>query len=707
MFRYRIFVRGVVQGVGFRPFVKRLADRSNLDGVVYNTGDGVVIEIDADEAAATAFSADLQREKPVLAAIDECRIGLAEGPAVVRHGFVIERSRPVPGAFTLISADIAVCPDCLAEMRDPANRRYRYPFINCTNCGPRYTIVRRTPYDRANTTMAPFVMCADCAAEYTDPADRRFHAEPIACAVCGPALSEPVEATIDALARGEIVAVKGLGGFQLACDVLSAQAVGNLRDRKRRNRKPFAVMMRDIAAVARFCSLDPGERELLESRAAPIVLLRMRQPSLFPDALAPGLGRIGVMLPCTPMHHLLFDGPLECLVMTSGNITEEPIVTDNAEALVKLAPVADRFLLHDREIFMRADDSVTCFLEGAPRMLRRARGFAPEAIGLADEAHEVLGCGAEMKNTFCLTKGRHAIVSQHIGDFENLETQQFFEETLRNLKSVYRAEPKAIAHDLHPGYLSTRWALAQPLPKIAVQHHHAHIASCMAENGLNEPVIGIAWDGTGYGTDGEIWGGEFLICDFTGLERMAHLRYVPIVGGDRAAREGWRMAAAHLYDAFGPDYPAASVMIRHAASAAWWNIFDRLLTRPAPRTSSCGRLSDAVAAITGVCLASSYEGEAAMLLEAAAASATVADEPYAYSIDTSAVPWTIDTRPMIRTMAQQCVSGHSSGPVASTFHLTLGHMMRALRHLAKLNWTTMEPHEGEWNSSIRRETNLA
>ena len=680
--RYRIIVRGVVQGVGFRPFVKRLADRRNLSGLVCNTGAGVVIEVETDEAGANEFADALHREKPVLALIEECRIEAAALGAEPHNGFTIERSQPVPGAFTLVSPDIATCPDCLAEIRDPADRRYRYPFTNCTNCGPRYTIIRQTPYDRANTTMAEFSMCAQCAAEYANPADRRFHAEPTACPVCGPRLSEPVESIIVALARGEIVAIKGLGGFQLACDALAAGVCEKLRERKRRNRKPFAVMMRDLNTAEKYCFLNAGERELLTSRAAPIVLLRMREPGLFPDAVAPGLDRVGVMLPCTPLHHLLFDGPLACLVMTSGNIAEEPIVIENSEAVTKLAPLADRFLLHDRDIFMRADDSVTRWHEGAPRLIRRARGYAPEAIDLGFETSGALGVGAEMKNTFCLTKSHYAIVSQHIGDFENLETQRFFDETLRNLKDVYHAEPQILAHDLHPDYLSTRWALAydlpnHDLPKIAVQHHHAHIASCMAENGIREPVIGVAWDGTGYGTDGEIWGGEFLICDFTGFERAAHLRYVPLIGGDRAAREGWRMAAAHLFDAFGPDYPSVDNKVRSAASPAWWNTFDRLLMRPAPRTSSCGRLFDAVSALAGICLRSSFEGEAAMLLEASA-SGVEDGEIYPYEIDTSCPPWTVDTRPMIRTIAAECASNHSAGVIAGTFHRTLGHMIKTL-----------------------------
>ncbi len=674
---HRFIVRGVVQGVGFRPFVKRLADRHGLSGLVWNTGDGVVIELETDAAGAALFAEALQRERPPLAAIAECLVQVSPRNGPPLAGFTIKASQPSAGAFTLVSPDIATCPECLAEIRDPTDRRFRYAFANCTNCGPRYTIIRQTPYDRANTTMAPFAMCPACAAEYADPVDRRFHAEPTACPACGPSLSDPIKTIIAAISEGEIVAVKGLGGFQLACDALSASACEKLRERKRRNRKPFAVMMRDIGTAERYCLLNDGERDLLQSRSAPIVLLQFRERGVLPDALAPGLDRIGVMLPYTPLHHLLFDSPLACLVMTSGNLTEEPIVIDNHEARFKLATLADRFLLHNRDIFMRADDSVIRWYEGAPRLIRRARGYAPEAIDLGIETGGALGVGAEMKNTFCLTKGCYAIVSQHIGDFENLETQQFFEETLRNLKSVYHAEPQVIAHDLHPDYLSTRWALRQTGPKVGVQHHHAHIAACMAENGQREPVIGIAWDGTGYGTDGAVWGGEFLVCDFTGFERLAHLRYVPLIGGDRVAREGWRMAAAYLYDAFGADYETASASIRHPASLAWWKTFDRLLTRQGTQTSSCGRLFDAVSALTGICIQSSFEGEAAMLLEAAAAGHAPC-EPYPFAIDEATAPWTIDTRPLIRAIKAQCDSDYNPGSIASTFHLTLGHMMKTL-----------------------------
>jgi hydrogenase maturation protein HypF len=439
-------------------------------------------------------------------------------------------------------------------------------------------------------------------------------------------------------------------------------------------------MMRDADAVAECCDVTPGELDLLAMRSAPIILAKMRPGSTLSQAIAPSLNELGVMLPYTPLHHLLFRKGLTCLVMTSGNISEEPIVISSEEARRKLAPLADILLTHDREIFMRVDDSVIRLHNGVPRLLRRARGYAPEAIDIGFEAHEVLACGAELKNTFCLTKGRYAIPSQHIGDMENFETLEFFEETLRNLKQVYRAAPRLIAHDLHPGYMTTRWAEAQPEPKLAVQHHHAHIASCMAENGVREKVIGIAFDGTGYGADGQIWGGEFLICDYAGYERAAHLRYVPLIGGDRAVREGYRMAAAHLNDAFGAEWREHDLPIWNAASATAWKIFDRLLERPTLFTSSCGRLFDAVSAIAGVCQASNYEGEAAILLENAAVQNRVETsvELYPFPFTSGSFPWVIDTRPTIRRIVEQGENGCDSVQISRCFHNSIVNMIVAV-----------------------------
>ena len=707
--RYRVAVEGIVQGVGFRPFVKRLGDRLQLRGRVFNTTDGVIVELDATaRTQVDLFTAALRAEAPAAAHIES--IAIAEEPgAFNHHSFSITGSEQVAGAFTLIPADLATCPDCIREMFDPADRRYLYPFINCTNCGPRYTITRAVPYDRPNTTMAPFPMCAACAAEYSDPANRRFHAEPVACPTCGPQLSMPLADVLQSLERGEIVAVKSLGGFQLACNAFSSDAVATLRARKRRGRKPFAVMMRDMAALERYCLVDDAARRTLTGVEAPIILLPMRDPHDFPPGLAPGLAEIGVMLPYTPLHHLLFSGPLNCLVMTSANMSEEPIVVDNTEAAQKLAGLADRIVSHDRAIFTRADDSVVRIFEGIPRALRRSRGYAPNAIRLAHDYPDVLAAGAELKNTFCITRGHYAVLSQHIGDLENLETLEFFEETVRNLQRVYGGEPQAIAHDLHPDYLSTQWALARPEPKIAVQHHHAHIASTMAEHGLNEQrVIGVAFDGTGWGTDGQIWGGEFLLCDYLDAERAAHLRYVPLPGGDRGSREGFRMAASYLHDAFGEECRDMNLPCWAALPRAKWDVLWQMIAKPAIRTSSSGRLFDAVAAICGVSQQSSYEGESAMLLEATALHADAA-ETYDIALDTAPTPWIIDPRPMLRQIAHDVLEGRGAPYIAARFHHSMSEIIsqvcEALRDRTGIRKVCLSG--GTFQNSVLLEATLA
>ncbi len=675
--RYRIVLEGVVQGVGFRPFVKRLADKFAFTGMTFNTAKGLVIEIDSPgRSDAFRFIDALSSEAPIAAVVERCITEEVPDQGTYSD-FRILPSIPRDGSFSLISPDLAICPECLKDISDPANRRFRYPFANCTNCGPRYSITKSTPYDRVNTTMQLFALCSACAEEYRDIVDRRFHAEPIACATCGPQLSLPLPEAIATLQAGQILALKGLGGFQLACNALCPEAVNKLRAVKRKSRKPLAVMMRDMSTVEQYCVVTDPERMLLMQSAAPIVLLQMRDTAVFPAGVAPGLKQIGVMLPYTPLHHLLFTEPLHCLVMTSGNQSEEPIVIDNKEALEKLLPLADRLLLHNRDIFMRVDDSVARVFEGTPRILRRARGYAPGAIGLGREVGEIFAAGAELKNTFCITKGHYAIPSQHIGDLENYETLQFFEETARNLESVHQAKPRLIAHDMHPDYLSTSWALARKEPKLAIQHHHAHIASCMAENKVTGKVIGVAFDGTGWGSDGQIWGGEFLICDYGGFQRSAHLRYVALPGGDRAARQGWRMAAAHLFDALGSECRELRLPCWKCATPASWKLIERMTERPSMRTSSCGRLFDAVSAISGISLESSYEGEAAMLLEAAALQACSL-EPYRLVTDSETTPWTIDTRPMIRQIAGEIASGRPPQEIARCFHDSMALMIEAV-----------------------------
>ncbi len=677
--RVRIHLRGIVQGVGFRPFVYNLAISLNLTGYVLNSSAGLVAEAEGPAACVDAFVGAVLHEPPPLAWIQAS--DSTEIPALGEPSFTIRGSLSVTGEFALVSPDIATCEDCLRDLADPTNRRYRYPFTNCTNCGPRYTIVRDIPYDRPNTTMSKFALCDACRREYEDPADRRFHAQPNACPVCGPSLSAPVAEAVMRLAAGEIVALKSLGGFHLACDARNETAVALLRTRKRRSDKPLALMCRDLAAAERLCKVSEAERAVLLSPQHPIVVLPDR--GALPEAIAPGNCTLGVMLPYTPLHHLLFDGaPYDALVMTSGNLSEEPIVVSNAEALDRLSPVADFILLHDRDIFMRTDDSVVRMFEDRPRVMRRSRGYAPHTIELAADLPELLACGGELKNAFCLTKGRHAILSQHIGDLENYETLVFFEETLANLKKLFRVEPRAVVHDLHPNYLSTRFAMGVPgLPKIAVQHHHAHIASCMAENSLTGEVIGVALDGTGYGADGQIWGGEFLVAGFHGFERRAHFRYVPMAGGDAAIREPWRMALAYRMETFGGQTPWAPDTI----PAERINVVRRMIATGVNtvQTSSCGRLFDAVASLIGLRQEVNFEGQAAIELEAIADPAET--RRYTFEIELSD-PWRIDFRPMIESIAR---SHREPSIISARFHNTLAAAVaetcNRLRQETKLN----------------------
>ena len=655
--RIQARLRGIVQGVGFRPFVYNLARRFELCGYVRNTSAGLIAEVEGDPAAIDRFLEALTQEAPPLAWIQD--LAIAELPAVGSAEFVIEQSVSETGEFALVSPDVATCPDCLADLTNPANRRFGYAFTNCTNCGPRYTIVRDIPYDRPNTTMAPFVMCTACQAEYDDPANRRFHAQPNACAECGPSLSAPVEEARRRLAAGEIVAIKGLGGFHLACDARDAAAAERLRARKRRSQKPFALMVRDLAAAAEICEISGADQAALSGARRPIVILPMRDPSRW-QHIAPGNRTLGVMLPYTPLHHLLFpDAPYPALVMTSGNLSEEPIVVGNVEAQQRLAGVADWFLTHNRAIYMRADDSVVRTFEGRERLLRRSRGYVPQPLDLGRDVPELLAVGGELKNAFCLTKGRHAILSQHIGDLENYETLVFFEETLANLKKLFRVAPRAVACDLHPGYLSTRYALSLTrLPQVGVQHHHAHIASCMAENHLEGEVIGVAFDGTGYGPDGAIWGGEFLVAGYPRFERRGHLRYVPLAGGDAAVREPWRAALAYCRE----TPPALRAIPEDHIRVVRRMIEAGVNTVP---TSSCGRLFDAVASIIGLRQQVSFEGQAAIELETTAGDPDAT--PYPFEL-TEGQAWEIDFHPTIERIVS---SAETPATISARFHNTV------------------------------------
>lgn len=653
----KISVKGVVQGVGFRPFIYNLADELSIKGFITNASEGVVITAEGKNLG--IFIERISADAPPLSKIES--IDISPGEFRGYPDFTIRGSADT-GSFTLVSPDISVCNDCLKELFDKGDRRYLYPFINCTNCGPRYSITRSVPYDRANTTMHIFEMCSACEAEYRDPGNRRFHAQPNACAKCGPHLEliiqdskfknntdeAPVEKAIGLLEAGKVIAIKGLGGFHLSCDAGNREAVERLRERKRRNNKPFALMAPDIPAIKKFCHVSKEEGDLLVSRNRPIVLLRKREDISLPEALSPKNRHLGFMLPYTPAHFLLFYysagagfpsavSHFSALVMTSGNISEEPIVIDNNEAFSKLSEIADAFLVHNRDIFMRVDDSVIKFrsdeeISWASKpysqkcFIRRSRGYAPDPIPLSDDGPDVLGCGADLKNTFTLTKGRYAIPSQHIGDMENYETLKFYEETLNNLKAVYRAEPIAIAYDLHPDYLSTKWALGQlqnssfKIQACGIQHHYAHIASVMAEKGLKEKVLGVAFDGNGYGEDGTLWGGEFLVADITGFKRAGHLEYIPLPGGEMAIREPWRVAVSYLKKAFGEeiwDYIRPAGLVEKYGEEKIGNIIDIAGKKDfSPLSSGAGRLFDAVSALAGVCDLNTFEGEAATALEA-------------------------------------------------------------------------------------------
>ncbi len=626
--RKRISVAGIVQGVGFRPHVYRLAYRYGLNGYVRNTASGVVIEIQGSAATLRKFLESLEFEAPPLARITS--LSIEEATCSDEVGFVILNSDAGADVDTLIAPDIATCADCLRELFDPTDRRYRYPFINCTNCGPRFTILRHIPYDRPNTSMAAFPMCRDCQAEYDDPLSRRFHAQPNACWKCGPQLAllnaervsvagDAIDRTIELLKAGRIVAIKGLGGFHLSVDATNAAAVTELRRRKRRFEKPLALMIPDGSRAEEFCIVHKEDRALLESMAHPIVLMRARSGSDLPDVIAPGSPDLGIFLPCTPLHHLILArGNFAALVMTSANLSEEPICIDNEEAIERLRGIADFFLLHNREILLRCDDSLVRSVEGRTSILRRSRGFVPVPIALEMEVPAVLAVGGELKNTVCITKGKNAFLGQHVGDLENLAAYNFFQESISHLEGILQWKPSVIAHDLHPGYLSTQWALQQKdVATVAVQHHHAHIASCMAENHLSGPVIGVVLDGTGYGTDGQVWGGEVMVADFLGFRRAPHLEYVPMPGGAQAIREPWRMAVAHLLHA-GENCFDRGLPFLDTVPANQMEVVKRMAERriQSPLTSSCGRLFDAVAALAGLRMKANFEAQAAMELEA-------------------------------------------------------------------------------------------
>ncbi len=700
MTAYRIAITGVVQGVGFRPFVYNLATRLDVRGWVLNHVGGVEIEAEGTEDALRTFVAALQAEAPPLARIESLTVTPISPRAYTR--FEIRPSEAQTGRYQLISPDVATCPDCLRELFDPADRRYRYPFINCTNCGPRFTIITDLPYDRSNTTMRIFPMCESCRAEYENPADRRFHAQPNACPVCGPHvwLVEPgregespvgeaaLQRARELLLAGKVLAIKGLGGFHLACDATNALAVRTLRRRKRRPHKPFAVMVATVEAVRRHAHLSPEAADLFTSPQCPIILLERRETSPIAPEVAPHSHTLGMMIPYTPLHHLILRDVARPLVMTSGNRTEEPIVRDNDEALRRLAPLADAFLLHDRPIHTRNDDSVwqDVTLEDGRHLLqpvRRARGYAPLPIRLPFETRPMLATGPQLKNTFALARDVYVFLSQHIGDLANLETLTHYEETLATFRHLFRLEPERVVCDLHPDYLTTRWAEAftrergLPAPT-RVQHHRAHIAACLADNGYApdaSPVIGVALDGTGYGDDGLTWGGEWFVGHYDGLRRVAHLEPLPLPGGEAAIRQPERIAVAYLLALLGDEALPPGRFRSTDLDIIRRQVARRLNT---PLTTSMGRLFDAVSAFLGVCREVTYEAQAAIELEQVAAPMGPSlPYPFALEKERGGTPsrWVVRLAPLFAALVEAARAGTPVPAMAWRFHLTVAAMV--------------------------------
>lgn len=681
MQRRKLSIEGLVQGVGFRPFVFVLAERLGLNGHVLNNSRGVEIEIEADSPVLDAFSRALVEELPPLAHIS--RLKEEQIPVTGEVGFGIQKSEAGESRKAQITPDAHVCPDCLDELFDPSDRRFKYPFINCTNCGPRYTIVQDIPYDRSKTTMADFPMCPICQAEYDDPKDRRFHAQPNACPDCGPSLTfynerwepqsdiDPLDETIRRLREGQILAIKGLGGYHLAVDATRTEAVEELRRRKARDEKPFALMVAELDAARAIAEIDDQEAELLQRVQRPIVLLKKRPGNPVCDAVAPRNGYFGVMLPGTPLHYLLLRAGFTALVMTSGNLSDEPIAYGDEDAGNRLQGIADGFLAHNRQVHIRTDDSIVREMNGRPLVLRRSRGYVPRAVYLPEAYPPVLAVGAELKNTVCLTQDDRAFLSHHIGDLKNAETIQSFEGAIDHLKSILEVEPAAVAYDLHPDYASSRFAQElKGIPLVGIQHHHAHLASCMAENGVTEPTIGVIFDGIGYGADGHIWGGEFLLGDFYSYRRLGHLNYTPMPGGDAATKEPGRMALAYLVQAYGanglPDIPVVNDMAE-GTRRLLLQMIDKGLN--SPLTSSCGRLFDAVAAMAGVRTQVNYEGQAALELEQ-----TIVDDPnpQTYSVFLEFDEgWIWNTRPLIRDVVDDVLAGIPAGVISRRFHLAM------------------------------------
>ncbi|MDO9566464.1 MAG: carbamoyltransferase HypF [Candidatus Desulfaltia sp.] len=674
-------INGIVQGVGFRPFVYQLASKYEIKGSVANTSSGVVIHIEGTKDNIESFCSDLTEKNPPLSHITDISIDLE--PVKGFKEFSIAQSIGQSACSTLISPDVSICYDCLTELFDPDDRRFHYPFINCTNCGPRYTIISDIPYDRPKTSMKHFKMCKMCQAEYDDPGNRRFHAQPNACEKCGPHIDlfdnkgkkivsqNPIKKTAQLLKQGYIVAIKGLGGFHLAVDAANNDAVRTLRSRKHREEKPLAIMSCDIEHIRKYAHVQPEEEDLLKSFHRPIVILKKKKPNPLSKEVSPRNRYFGAMLPYTPLHYLLLSHDFIALVMTSGNISEEPICIDNEDAFKRLSEIADYFLIHNRDIYLRSDDSIVKHTAGQTRFMRRSRGYIPVPVFLNKKVGQILACGGELKSTVCLTKENNAFISQHIGDLENQATYEFFQLTINHMKQILDINPQIIAYDLHPDYLSTRYALEQEdVKKVPVQHHHAHIVSCMAENRLDGPVIGLSFDGTGYGTDGSIWGGEILIVEDSEFKRAAHLSYVPMPGGAAAIKQPWRMAVSYLCDAFGKDFAGHNLPLFEQIDDSKVKFIVGMISKKvnSPLTSSLGRFFDGIAAIIGIRNTVVFEGQAAMELE------MMSDEKTkgVYNFEwTSGETHRIFLQPIISGVVNDMKMGVSPSTISGKFHNTI------------------------------------
>ncbi|MFC2047841.1 carbamoyltransferase HypF [Chloroflexota bacterium] len=689
-----ISVRGVVQGVGFRPFVYQLATKHNLKGWVCNTSEGVKIEVEGEAETIEQFSRDLNEQAPPRASIEDITIQRLPDRYKKYEKFEIRHSIVEEGKYQLVSPDIATCQDCLKEILSPDDRRYRYPFTNCTNCGPRFTIIEDIPYDRPKTTMRHFRMCPKCQCEYDDPLNRRFHAQPNACPDCGPllrlldakgrtiAVDDAIATTSQLLREGKIVAIKGLGGFLIACDATSETAVNLLRRRKIRPSKPLAIMVSSIGEAREHCYMNKEEERLLDSPYSPIVLMKWKASSPVSPAVAPKLKYLGVMLPYTPLHHLLLRETGLPLVMTSGNLSEEPIAKDNDEAVRRLSGIVDYFLVHNRDIYARYDDSVTMVERNVPQVVRRARGYAPYPIHLGFSSQQILACGAEEKNTFCLTRDEYAFVSQHIGDMENLETMENFESAIDLYQRLFRIEPKIIAHDHHPEYLATKYAKelaakSADITLIPVQHHHAHIVSCMADNGIDTSVIGVALDGTGYGTDGNIWGGEFMIADYKSFTRLGQLEYLPLPGGALSIKKTFRTAVGYLLSLLGESALNQNLPFLKQIDKVEIGIIRKQIEQKlnSPLTSSCGRLFDAVSALTGIRGEIDYEAQAAIELEMLACDVPDEIGSYPFPITKQSGLSIVKLKDLLSAVIYDLQCGVSQATIAARFHNSIALMI--------------------------------